>query len=67
MPQAKYFEPSDTRREGFLDISGAAAASGISARMIRHYEEIGLVVRCCHGDDRPECPILYDLAGARRA
>jgi Cu(I)-responsive transcriptional regulator len=22
---------------------------------------------CCHGDDRPECPILDDLAGTRSA
>ncbi len=21
------------------------------------------LVRCCHGDDRPECPILEDMAG----
>ena len=25
------------------------------------------LVHCCHGDDRPDCPILDDLAGARRA
>lgn len=24
-------------------------------------------VRRCHGDDRPDCPILYDLAGERGA
>ncbi len=22
------------------------------------------LIHCCHGDDRPECPILEDLAGA---
>jgi len=24
------------------------------------------LVKCCHGDDRPECPILESLAGAGR-
>lgn len=25
------------------------------------------LIHCCHGDERPDCPILDDLAGAARA
>jgi len=36
-------ELADARREGFHEIGAAAAASGVSVKMIRHYEKIGLI------------------------
>ena len=42
---ARYFELSDAKRDGLLDIGQAAQVSGVSAKMIRHYEESGLISR----------------------
>jgi hypothetical protein len=69
-----------------MHIGEVAARSGISAKMVRHYEQLGLLPRVarsdagyrrygarelhtlqrlaasCHGDGRPHCPILHELA-----
>lgn len=36
-------ELSDARQEGLYEIGAAAEASGVSVKMIRHYEQIGLI------------------------
>jgi MerR family copper efflux transcriptional regulator len=36
-------ELADARRDGYHNIGAASKLTGVSAKMIRHYEEIGLV------------------------
>jgi Cu(I)-responsive transcriptional regulator len=36
-------ELADAKQQGFHDIGQASAATGVSAKMIRHYESVGLI------------------------
>ncbi len=41
--QALRPELADAKQQGFHDIGDASAATGVSAKMIRHYEGVGLI------------------------
>lgn len=44
MPKARpTLELSDAKEQGYYNIGQAALASGVSAKMIRHYESIGVI------------------------
>ena len=43
MTATRYFELADAKRDGLFNIGQASEASGVSAKMIRHYEENGFI------------------------
>jgi MerR family copper efflux transcriptional regulator len=43
------------------ELAGRIEAMQSMQRTLEH------LIHCCHGDERPDCPILDDLSGAARA
>jgi DNA-binding transcriptional MerR regulator len=103
MGKMEVLEHADAIGRGLMDIGRASKESGVSVKMIGHYEAVGVLSKAartfanyrvygpndvhtlrfikraralgfsmedtleylthhCHGDERPECPILEDLA-----
>jgi MerR family copper efflux transcriptional regulator len=71
MPNAKaHAEFADVRRQGYYSIGQAAAISGLTAKMIRHYERLGLMPKAMRtlGDYRIYSAMdLHTLRFIRRA
>ena len=75
-------EHADARGRGLLDIGQAGRSSGVSVKMVAagHMEDLKKKIaemqsmvstlqhltHNCHGDSRPDCPILADLASSGR-
>ena len=56
-----------TRARGEVRDIAAGQISALEAKIAELQSMVGTLkhlVHCCHGDDRPDCPILDDLAGS---
>ncbi len=56
-----------TRASGEVREIAAGHISALETKIAELQSMVGTLkhlVHCCHGDDRPECPILDDLAGS---
>ncbi|KQN77531.1 Cu(I)-responsive transcriptional regulator [Devosia sp. BK] len=56
-----------TRASGEVRDIAAGQISALETKIAELQSMVGTLkhlVHCCHGDDRPDCPILDDLAGS---
>ena len=56
-----------TRARGEVRDIAAGQISALETKIAELQSMVGTLkhlVHCCHGDDRPDCPILDDLAGS---
>jgi MerR family transcriptional regulator, copper efflux regulator len=68
--RTKYPELGEARADGFLNISEAARAAGITAKRIRHYEDVGLIPkagRTAAGYRVYDAAKVHELRFVRRA